>query len=239
MRVLAVDTSTATGSVALVDDAQIVAEVQLESRSRHAENLLPVIRTTLGWADASPESLALLAVGIGPGSFTGLRTSLATVKGLAFALDRPVVGVPSIEVLAFGMARPPAVAIPVIDAHKNEVFAAAYRVLDDEVEELVSPRHGAPGTLLEDVVKALGESDPHHVWLAGNGLRRHPVPSGLAAARVCPPRDDVPRAALLAELARRRFDRDGPSDLVALEPLYLRASDAKLPKEPLSIDHVD
>jgi tRNA threonylcarbamoyladenosine biosynthesis protein TsaB len=235
MQVLAIDTSTLVGSVALVRDGELISEWSASVRASHGETLLPAVQRLLSAASTPLSAIDLFAVGIGPGSFTGVRIGVATVKGLALAEGKPIVGVTSLRVLARGLVGGAGPRVPVIDAHKGEVYCAAYAIADDgTLLTRIEPFHAPP----EDAAKRLVTALPgEELWLAGNGLGRYGEaflsPLG-AFARRSPTFCDVPRAACLADEAVRELHAHGASDLAQLEPLYLRASDAKLPAQKLS-----
>ena len=235
MQILAIDTSTLVGSVALVRDGELISEWSASVRATHGETLLPAVQRLLASASTPLSDIDVFAVGIGPGSFTGVRIGVATVKGLALAESKPIVGVTSLRVLARGLVGGAGLRVPVIDAHKSEVYCAAYEIAEDgALVERVAPFHAPPDDAANRLVTALpGEK----LWLAGNGLARYGAlflaPLGDHARR-SPTFCDVPRAACLADEAVRKLAQDGASDLAQLEPLYLRASDAKLPAQKLS-----
>jgi tRNA threonylcarbamoyladenosine biosynthesis protein TsaB len=192
MAILAFDTATDVATSALVADGEVLGE-----RVSRAVTLLEDLDALLRRAGARVADIEALAVGIGPGSFTGIRIGLATARGLAFALDVPVAGVSTLEALAAGA---PA-AVPIVDAHRKEVF-----VLHDE------PRVLAP----EDLELAPG------ALCVGSGAVRYRALLEAAGAEI-PPDDDerhLPRARFHAALARDF----GPAE--AVEPLYLRMPDA-------------
>lgn len=221
VRLLALDTSTQLGSVALVADAELRSEISARVRSRHGETLLPLVQHALSLGGEDKTTLTHLAVGVGPGSFTGTRVGVATAKGLAIALDLPLVGVVSLEAIALGA---PAEHVNVVtDAHKGEVYAACYRRTGELVVEEVAPFHAAP----DEALKRLPQ-----VAAVGSGARRYPDVFREALPAVF----DLVRGGLVARLAERRF-REAPSgdDRAALEPRYVRASDATLPKTPLKV----
>jgi tRNA threonylcarbamoyladenosine biosynthesis protein TsaB len=251
MHVLAVDTSTLVGSVAVLSDGALSAEIHAHVRQRHGEVLLPHVERALELAGIAPKDLDLLAVGLGPGSFTGTRIGVATLKGLALSLGAPLVGVSSLVVLARGLTAGEAVAVTLVDAHKGELYAAAYRVdarggvradgaggpriITTDVHEIVPPCHAAPDEAVRRVRDAIGDATP---IVCGDGLRSHAdvVRAHLGAFVEAPRTYDAPRASVLALCALDRFARDGASDLASLEPLYVRPSDATLPKRPLRIE---
>src|SRR5262245_38956907 len=127
MRVLAIDTSTLAGGVALVDGDRTVAEYVLDIRLTHSERLMPTVERVMSDAGWSPGDLSGLAVAIGPGSFTGLRIGVSAVKGLALALDLPIAAVPTLDALAAGIPAPALAVCPVIIARRDEVYACLYR----------------------------------------------------------------------------------------------------------------
>lgn len=237
MHVLALDTSTAVGSVALVTNGQLRGEVAALVRAKHGEVLLPHVERVLELADLEIREVDLLAVGTGPGSFTGTRIGVATVKGLALSGPTPVVGVGSLRVLARGLGVADAVAVPMVDAHKGELYVAAYRIRHGAIsDELVAPLHARPVDAVREVRSIVGDDDV--LVVCGDGLRKYGdvVRAELGAFIEAPSVFDVPRASLLAIEALARFERDGASDLATLEPTYVRPSDAKLPKRPLRVD---
>src|SRR5437870_4546246 len=131
MRVLALDTTTPAGSVALVEERGVIAERRGEPSRTHAERLPTAIVSLLDECGVPMSGIDLFAVASGPGSFTGLRIGIATIQGLAFVAGRPLVGVSALEALvqeAGVMAAPGAIVGAWMDAHRGEVFSALYRV---------------------------------------------------------------------------------------------------------------
>lgn len=196
MLTLAFDTATDVATSALVHDEEVLGE-----RRSRAVTVLADADELLLDAGLTPRDLGLLAVGVGPGSFTGLRIGLAAARGLALALDLPVAGVSTLEALAAGAPG----AVPVIDARRSEIFA----LLNGQVRCL------APDTLEVDVGRTY----------VGSGAVRYRASIEGAGGVVPPDESDlhVPRARFHAQLARDA----GPAELV--EPVYLRAPDAKEP----------
>ena len=130
MKILAIDTSTASGSIALLEDDRLIAELTTCSQKTHAERLLPSIKGLLEGADARIEEIDCFAVTKGPGSFTGLRIGLSTVKGLAWSLHKPVIGVSTLEALAMNIPYADKPICPILDARKKEVYAGIYKFQD-------------------------------------------------------------------------------------------------------------
>lgn len=233
MLLLALDTSTFIGTVAVVRDGELLSEWSASVRATHGETLLPHVARAVELAGISLSQVDAFAVGLGPGSFTGVRIGVATAKGLALAEQKPLVGVDTLRVLARGFAVSPGLCAPVLDAHKGEVYAALYgHDAAGELSELVAPFNAAP----EDAAVRLGAASAGApIWFAGSGLARYEEkllslqqPNARRAPRFC----DAPRAASLAHEAAKKLRERGPDDLATLAPLYLRESDAKLPKQP-------
>jgi tRNA threonylcarbamoyladenosine biosynthesis protein TsaB len=191
MLILAFDTATDVATSALVDDGEVLGE-----RVSRAVTLLEDVDALLRQAGARTRDLDALAVGIGPGSFTGVRIGLATARGLAFSLDLPVAGVSTLAALAAGAPG----ATPVIDARRREVF-----VLRDE-PQVMQPTELEP---------AAGDV------LVGSGAVRYRDVFEAASAVVPPDNDErhLPRARFHAQLAR------GFTAAENIEPLYLRTAD--------------
>ena len=213
MTTLCIDTATENGMVVVARDDGAMAAVRWRSAGRHGENLFGHIEAALAEVGATREDLSLIGVDIGPGKFTSLRVGLATAKGLAFGLDLPIIGVSALRVLARSIEGDAGlVRVPVINAYRGDVFAAAYVVDRDGIEELVAPSLGPPDAMLSRIRAIAGD----------RGLAIH--------------EDGAAPDALIAEV--RYVERtDGPADLARLEPQYLHPSDATLPDRPLRTEH--
>jgi tRNA threonylcarbamoyladenosine biosynthesis protein TsaB len=223
MRVLAVDTSTMAGGVALLEDARVVGESLLDVRTTHSERLMVAVDRALADARWTPATLDGLAVAIGPGSFTGLRIGLATVKGLALALGRPIAAVPTLDAMAAGQAWASRPVCPVLVARRDEVFTALYRwdgeAMRREWDFLALSPAALAARLVEPVIgvgdgAALVDSP----WLTPV----LPVRRGPSAAVV----------GWLGGERLRRGDTVGPADLI---PLYLRPSEAELKRRVVAL----
>jgi len=232
LRVLAVDTSSNIGSVALVDcgpdpfAAEVLSTTTARVSNAHGESILPLIEHVLRAARATRESIELLAVGIGPGSFTGTRIAVATMKGIAVATGTPLRGVNSYAALAMDAGtideRPIAIAI---DARKGEVYVGAVRVVEGDVVTLVDPAHLPPDRVFAYLAPVIEE-----VFLpAGDGVHLVAELSALRRRRV---ELEVPRASAIAALAAARHIRNPIDEVDVLEPLYVRPPDVTIPKSP-------
>jgi tRNA threonylcarbamoyladenosine biosynthesis protein TsaB len=216
MRVLAIDTSTLAGGVALVDGERTVAEYLLDIRLTHSERLMPAVDRVMADAGWRPEELRGLAVAVGPGSFTGLRIGVGAVKGLALALGLPIAAVPTLDALAASL---PGAALPVcavVVARRQEVYASLYRwhgtAMRREWEYLAL----SPGALVERL------QEP--VMLVGEGASlidsplAHPAPPWRAQVSV----------AAVGHLGVQQLRAGHTVDPAELVPLYVGPSQAEL-----------
>ncbi len=221
------DTATRRGLVAAVRDGEVVAARAHEQHVAHAERLFGMIDHVLSCSAWSLSDVDLLAVGMGPGSFTGVRVGMAAAKGIGFARRIPIVGVTSLAAMAHATRREvgPEIVVSMLDAKKGEVFVARYGpagVLQDGPEHI--PRDDVPawlaqpGAELERPRVVVGEVVS---CLALSGVRH-----------VQGPDCDLPGAASTAELARERWSRAGHDEIDSLEPLYVRPPDITMPSKP-------
>jgi tRNA threonylcarbamoyladenosine biosynthesis protein TsaB len=227
MRLLAVDTSTLTGAVALLEAGGVVAESRVSVAVTHGERLMAAIDGVLRAARWELADVEAFAVARGPGSFTGLRIGLSTVKGLAFATGKPVLGVGTLDALAWRLPYCAYPVCPVLDARKNEVYAALYRTLNGRLEALDAPRAVAPATLAEE----LRATTDGPVVFVGDGVGPFAAVLGeILGTRACLAPADLrgPSAVTVGDLAGRALDRGETVDAASLVPLYLRPSEAEL-----------
>jgi tRNA threonylcarbamoyladenosine biosynthesis protein TsaB len=230
MRLLAVETSTLTGAVALLDAGRVVAESRVNVAVTHGERLMMAIDGVLRAGRWQLGDVEAFAVALGPGSFTGLRIGLSTVKGLAFATGKPVVGVPTLEALAWRLPFCAYPVCPVLDAKKNEVYAALYRTLEGRLELLEAARAVAPTTLAEEL-RATADGPIVFVGDAVGPFADVLVETLGSRARLAPADLRLPSAVTVGELGGSALGRGESADPASLVPLYLRPSEAELARE--------
>jgi tRNA threonylcarbamoyladenosine biosynthesis protein TsaB len=230
MRVLAIDTSHNEGSVALVEaapspfSAQILASASARVSNAHGEAVLPLVDAVLRSAGMALDRVDLIAVGIGPGSFTGTRIGVATAKGLAIGRGIALRGVDSFEALAVDARVPSGSEVAVaIDARKGEVYLAVMSTTDDDVVRLTEPLHARP----EEAWARLQRAAPLPRAAIGDGVLLVPELASIVGRRIGV---DSPRAVAIAALAGARQLRATLDEVDVLEPLYVRPPDITLPK---------
>jgi tRNA threonylcarbamoyladenosine biosynthesis protein TsaB len=224
MLVLGIDTATRIASVGLVRGGEPLAEESCQAVPSHTEILLPLISSLLARSGISLAEVSGIGLSIGPGSFTGLRIALSTVKGFAYALGQKVVGVSTLDALARTVTTGEGFICALLDARKREVYAALFRRgpqggLDRLTPDLVL----APQALLERV--------PLPCLFLGDGVGTY---GGLIqewcgpAARLLPFATHHPRGAVVAGMAWERLGRGEHDDLNTLVPCYVRPPEAEL-----------
>jgi tRNA threonylcarbamoyladenosine biosynthesis protein TsaB len=229
MRILALDTSTLVQTVCVWIDGERI-ERTFDARPTHSRRLVGTIRDALCEAGVEPGEVDLVTVGIGPGSFTGLRIGVASAKAFAFATGCPIVGVGSLDALAFTRSRAARgrAVVAANDARRGEVYAGAWQLggEDAAIEPLLNVDAYRPGELAD----ALGAIEGDLLGLGtGFTLYRDALASRLGARlEIAQGEESWPRAWAVAELGRRRYDESGADDVTAVEPRYIRLSDAEI-----------
>ncbi len=230
--VLGIETATDVCSVALLKDESLVQEAALAQPRAHSTHLVPLIQETLQTAGLSPSDLNLIAVSQGPGSYTGLRIGLSTAKGLAYALDIPIIGVSTLEALALA-STPHASANNLIlvafDARRDELFAAGFHYTPN-APIVLAPVLPVQNLTLSEVHTFLSAHLPSHVVAVGNGINK--ILEGLEADKAktwlvldgetCPP-----TAHTVAEIGWACYRAGNQDDVAAFEPSYMKAFFAK------------
>ena len=222
MIVLAVESSAVAASVAVKKDEQLLAEMTVNRGNTHSENLLPMVETLLNKLNLTVDDVDLFAVSVGPGSFTGVRIGVATVKGLAFGKGKPCAGVSTLEALAENLSfLPDALICPVMNARRNQVYTALFRGKD---------------RLLQDSALSVAELDqilsayPEPVWFVGDGYDL--VTSQISHSFVpLPQRLQLQSAASVAAVALRAAKEGKTTNDASLSPVYLRPSQAERTRE--------
>jgi tRNA threonylcarbamoyladenosine biosynthesis protein TsaB len=238
MRILGLDTSISLASVAISQDGRIVAEdfyphrgtaAKSGAKSNHAEIILPLVDSVLRRAGIGLLEVEGIAVSIGPGSFTGVRIGLSTVKGLAYGTGMPVVGISTLQAIAARVQDFEGVVCPILDARKSEVYAAAFRKHGKHLKRLTEDAVMPVLSFLEGVC-GLGESTA--CLFIGDGVTAyHPLIQKVPDSKVHIGQEDaVPSlAASVALLSENQFVDNRAALIGDLVPVYLRRPECELP----------
>lgn len=223
MLILAIDTSTQASSVCLAQPAGMVASARLGQGQRHGEFTAMAIQFCLDQAGKRPADITGVAISLGPGAYTGMRVGIATAQAFAHAARLPVVGLASLDVVAFAARHTRRRIYSVIDARRKELFWAAYRSSPGGVQRVTDYSVGHVERLLGDI-EASGED----ALAVGDGAVQHAQSIASKDAVVGSWSTAQPEAAFLAELAMPRFEREETQRPEELRPIYLRQADAKI-----------
>ena len=230
MKLLAIDSSGLVASVALMVDDILVGEYTIHNKKTHSQTLLPMIADMMEMAGVDKHELTAIAVAAGPGSFTGLRIGAATAKGLAQALEIPIVPVSTLEGLAYNLQGADVPVCPIMDARRSQVYYGIYDV-SGELPVSIVPEGAEPITTVMDQVKELDKP----VIFLGDGV---PVfREQLGEARVASEAVRYQRASSVATLARQLLLKEQAGDdpeltrvscpAAEFAPHYLRPSQAE------------
>jgi tRNA threonylcarbamoyladenosine biosynthesis protein TsaB len=227
MKILALDTATQSCSVAIVDDGVLLIEIATGIDQTHSRHLLDLIMSAVGIVGLKISDLDGFAVTIGPGSFTGLRIGISTIKGLAFASGKPTVGISSLTTLAWQCAQSRSLICAMLDARKHEVYYCRYRFQGDklnkeEEEQVASPKQALRGIGEPCIFVGSGAQIYHEIISAEMGEY------GFFAS----PSQHMIRASSVAYLSLNRFEQQDTDDFTSLAPLYVRKSDVLLKARP-------
>ncbi len=226
MYVLGIEASTPVAATAVATEGKILAERMVNNKRTHSVNLLPMVRDVLTDAGIDKDMLDGIAVTTGPGSFTGLRIGMSTAKSLAQVLNLPVAGVPTLESLAYPLSGQAGLICPVLNARKNEVYAALYRSNGKTLLTL----HEAFAAGIQELASILENYDEHITFLGdGLGEFRNELTELLGEqARFTPKCAVFPRGASVAELGLKIIQSGSGSDPAVILPHYVRESEAEI-----------
>jgi tRNA threonylcarbamoyladenosine biosynthesis protein TsaB len=224
MKILSIETSTMLGGVAIIDEtAGLVAETRLNVRTTHSERLMTAVHNALTQSEMELGDIDAFAVAGGPGSFTGLRIGLSTVKGLSYATGKPVVAIPTLDAFAWNFPYSTLPLCLMLDARRSEVYAAVYRWEENSFRTVVPCVSVKPEALLE---KLEGK-----VLFAGEGVQlyREKIAGMMRQRAVIAPIDKmVPSPANVAMLGLAKALRREYAVISEAVPLYVRKSEAEL-----------
>ncbi len=228
MKILAIETSTMLGGVAIADDALgLIAEVRLNVKSTHSERLMTEIDHIMNESGHTIFDIDVFAIATGPGSFTGLRIGLSTVKGFAYATGKPVVIVPTLEALAWNYSYCRFPVCTMLDARKKEVYAALFKWDDDNFARLIDEIAIPVITFLKNLTflpyeKIIFTGD------ATNLYREQIIEMMKDKAIFASHEKMISSPANIATIGLKKAREGKFSDPVTLVPLYIRKSEAEI-----------
>lgn len=227
MKILGIDTTGQTASAALVEDDKLIAEFTLNYKLTHSQTIMPMIAEIIERTETDKSTIDCIACASGPGSFTGLRIGAATAKGFALALDKPLVAVPTLDALAYNVFETNKFICPIMDARRNQVYAAFYMWEDGKLIRLTDHMADSIDSIIE-----IAEMFESEVIFLGDGVPVHREKleqnsDFLFAPAYC----NMQRAATVAALGRILAEEGMAKPSDQFELIYLRKSQAERERE--------
>ncbi|MQS98468.1 tRNA (adenosine(37)-N6)-threonylcarbamoyltransferase complex dimerization subunit type 1 TsaB [Companilactobacillus halodurans] len=220
MKILAFDTSNKPLSVAVVVDGKTLAHIESTEKKTHSITILPDIKKTLQESNLTIKDIDLIAVAKGPGSYTGVRLAVTVAKTLADTLDKPLVGVSSLEVLAAN-GEESHILVPLMDARNDNAFAGVYQVKNQKLENISEDRHTSMADLLDSLQK-YNQSDLE--FINATPRLQELIQNQFPNAKILNSENSLPDAAKLAKLAQTTKPVENVDDFI---PTYLRLAQAE------------
>ncbi|MBQ3284073.1 MAG: tRNA (adenosine(37)-N6)-threonylcarbamoyltransferase complex dimerization subunit type 1 TsaB [Ruminococcus sp.] len=222
MLMLSVDSSAAPASVCLLEDGKVIADYYLNTGFTHSQTLMAMTESVLKISGRSASDIDVYAVNSGPGSFTGVRIGVSAVKGMAYAADKPCIEVSTLESMAYNSLGSHAVICACMDARRQQVYNALFRVDGVRIERLCDDRAISIDELLTELNTINGE-----IILVGDGAELVFSRADNPAVQLAAPNLRYQRASSAAAAALEKYNRGESVSPAALTPRYLRLSQAE------------
>lgn len=227
MKILAIESSQVVASVAVAADGNILGEYTINNKMTHSETLMPMVAELLKTAGVEKSELDYIAVSEGPGSFTGLRIGVAIAKGLGLALEKPVIGVPSVEALAYNFYGREDIIVPMMDARKGRVYGGVFQFVEDTLKVLKETDALTVEELIEQAEKLAGEKT---IIFLGDGVKPNleKIENCVKKAyKIAPASLTMQRASYIAQVAEQKIAVNEITTAAEMKPDYLRPSQAE------------
>lgn len=224
MKILAIDTSTATMGIALVDDQKVYAEFTTNLKKNHSVRLMPVVDQLFEEVGWQPRDIDLIAVAKGPGSYTGVRIGVTTAKTLSFTLEVPLIGVSTLEAMAYGSNSFSGVISPLIDARRGQAYTGLYKKIDGVWSNLEEDRI----ILVSDWVKVTSKYN-EKILFVGDDVQAHlETLSQLGdKATYGMPAFNSSRPSVIGYLAKQMYENGKLDNVFDFAPAYLQIVEAE------------
>lgn len=223
MKILALDTSTLMATCAVIDGEKLIGEYSLNQDMSHSEKLVPMIKEILDSLGLKIDDIDLYGVSTGPGSFTGLRIGVATIRGFAHLFDKPLVGISTLEGLAFNLPYNEII-VPMIDARRDRVYTGIYTWVDGKIKTIMEP----DVLEIDELLNILDKYEKVVVNGDGSVLYRERIKSALEDKAIFSTiGQNSCRATSIGELALIKYNEGHIDNYYTLIPDYLRPSQAE------------
>lgn len=225
MNIIAIDASGVAGSVAYIANGKIVGEYYVCHKLTHSQTIMPMLEHLKGMIGIEMEQVDAVAVTSGPGSFTGIRIGVATAKAIAMALNVPIIGIPTLDVMANNMTFTDAIICPIMDARRNQVYTAYYEWQGEELMKISDYLNIEIDRVLEELALT-----KRPVIFVGDGIPvfKDKIQEKLGDhGKFAPAFLEMQRAGTLAHLAKSAYKNGEVSNPDTFVPMYLRKSQAE------------
>ena len=222
MKILALDTTADVCSVAVCDDYRLIAEITVNTGNTHSQTLLPAVEQALKLCELTVDDIDAFACSVGPGSFTGVRIGVATIKGLAYNKNKPCVAVSTLEALANNLVAFNGIICPVMNARRNQVYNALFRCKNGVIERLCEDRAISIAELDEELSTC---AEP--VYLCGDGYDITVKGSSKTEFVFVSPKERLQSAYSVAACAIEKINKGETVSDTVIAPVYLRPSQAE------------
>ena len=224
MKILAIDTSTLVAAAAVMENDKLLGEFVISHKKTHSQKLLPIVEKIMSELELTPKEIDVFAASIGPGSFTGLRIGVTTIKAMAFAANKPVVSVPTLDALAYNIPMSDSMVCPIIDARNNQVYTAIY-TWEEKGQKRVTDYIGVPVSELVELIRQRNKK----VIFVGDGVEIHKayLSTQLEDCEFAPGSLLLQRASSVASIAYLKAQEGLLESSFEMAPFYLRKSQAE------------
>ncbi len=236
MKILAVDTSSSVAAIAIMDERELLGEFILNHKKTHSQKLVPMIDIVMNNLGLCAGDIDVYAASSGPGSFTGLRIGITTIKAMAFAAKKPVVSIPALDALAYNVPNTEALVCPMMDARNDQVYTALYK-LEKGMQANITEYMGVP---VQDLVRII-KGKNSDVLFVGDGVLLHLdyLKSELGPRCHFPPQYLLQqRASTVAQLAMQKAAEGKLESCFDMVPFYLRKSQAERELEKKGLENM-
>lgn len=231
MLLLAIDSATPVAGVAILNENKVLYEEFCNYKKTHSETLLPMIDRALQVCECRLEDIDIIAVTAGPGSFTGLRIGMAAAKGLSLAAGKPLVAVSTLDMLVANVLPcEDILAVPLLDARKNEVYSAVYAFRYGAVQKIVAEKAWGIEELAFRISEKKGSLGKKNIVMLGDGYYPYAEywQQVFDESLILPPEHLMyPRSSAMGKIALAKAERGEFADIFTLTPVYLRLSEAE------------
>lgn len=225
MKVLGIDTSSLATSIAVIEDNKLICEYTVNTKKTHSQKLMPMIENMLSMSDINVNEIDMIAVCDGPGSFTGLRISMATAKAIAHVNNLPIVNVNSVELLAGNMDLCDKKICSILDAQRTQVYTGQYKYENDKLVQLKS----VDVVEIDELIEELKNTNEEWIIVGEAVYKYEEKIKDIANIHIPSPSHNVSKASSLCTIAMDKYNRNvDVNDCYSVNPFYIRKSQAEV-----------